>query len=159
MPKCDFNKVALQLYWNRTSAWVFSCKFAAYFQNTFSQNTSGWLLLNLTLEGKIVIHKTIAVSKIVFKSFITTVPKHKNELEKNAEGFSVEKLYCQDKAWNSFYRKIILYWKKHLALWLKYLLAFCLNICGAMQVFQVDKTSIQFSRFSKKNYSVCFTTF
>ena len=26
MPKCDFNKVA----------WVFSCKFAAYFQNTLS---------------------------------------------------------------------------------------------------------------------------
>ena len=24
------------LYWNRTSAWVFSCKFAAYFRNTFS---------------------------------------------------------------------------------------------------------------------------
>ena len=24
------------LYWNRTSAWVFCCKFAAYFQNTFS---------------------------------------------------------------------------------------------------------------------------
>ena len=36
MPKCDFNKVALQLYRNHTSAWVFSCKFAAYFQNTFS---------------------------------------------------------------------------------------------------------------------------
>ena len=35
MPKCNFNKVALQLYWNHTSAWVFSCKFAAYFQNTF----------------------------------------------------------------------------------------------------------------------------
>ena len=34
-PKCDFNKVALQLYWNRISAWVFSCKFAALFQNTF----------------------------------------------------------------------------------------------------------------------------
>ena len=29
MPKCDFNKVPL--------AWVFSCKFAAYFQNTFSK--------------------------------------------------------------------------------------------------------------------------
>ena len=26
---------ALQLYSNRTSTWVFSCKFAAYFQNTF----------------------------------------------------------------------------------------------------------------------------
>ena len=29
MPKCDF-----------TSAWVFPYKFAAYFQNTFSQDTS-----------------------------------------------------------------------------------------------------------------------
>ena len=24
-----------QLYWNHTSSWVFACKFAAYFQNTF----------------------------------------------------------------------------------------------------------------------------
>ena len=36
MLKCDFKKVALQLNWNYTSAWVFSCKFAAYFQSTFS---------------------------------------------------------------------------------------------------------------------------
>ena len=36
MPKCGFNKVALQLYWNRSSAWVFTGKFALYFQNTFS---------------------------------------------------------------------------------------------------------------------------
>ena len=27
---------ALQLLWNRTSVWVFSCKFAVYFQSTFS---------------------------------------------------------------------------------------------------------------------------
>ena len=37
MPEGDFNKVVLQLYWNHTSAWVFSCKFAAYFQNIFSE--------------------------------------------------------------------------------------------------------------------------
>ena len=37
MPKCDFNKVALELYWNHTLAWMFSCKFAAFFQNTFSE--------------------------------------------------------------------------------------------------------------------------
>ena len=37
MRKSDFNKVVLQRYWNRTSEWVFSCKFATYFQNTFSQ--------------------------------------------------------------------------------------------------------------------------
>ena len=36
MPKCDFNQVAKQLYRNHTLAWVFSRKFAAYFQNTFS---------------------------------------------------------------------------------------------------------------------------
>ena len=37
MLKCDFNKVAKQPFWNHTSAWVFSCKFAACFQNTFFQ--------------------------------------------------------------------------------------------------------------------------
>ena len=31
MPKWDFNEVAFQLYWNHTSAWMFSRKF----QNTF----------------------------------------------------------------------------------------------------------------------------
>ena len=35
MPKCDFNKVVLLLYWNDTLASVFSCKLAAYFQKTF----------------------------------------------------------------------------------------------------------------------------
>ena len=38
---------------------------------------------NLTLEGKIVVFKTIAISRIVFQSFITTVPEYVvNELEK-----------------------------------------------------------------------------
>ena len=36
MPKCDFNKVAKQLYWNDISTWMLSCKFAAYFQKTAS---------------------------------------------------------------------------------------------------------------------------
>ena len=35
MTKCDFNKVTKQLCWNHTLSWVFSCKFAAYFQNPF----------------------------------------------------------------------------------------------------------------------------
>ena len=30
MPKCDFNKAALQLYSNRTSAWVFSKRFLKF---------------------------------------------------------------------------------------------------------------------------------
>ena len=32
------NKVAKQLYWNHTLAWVLSCKLAAYFQSIFSQD-------------------------------------------------------------------------------------------------------------------------
>ena len=54
MAKNDFNKVTKQLYWNRTSAWVFACKFAAYFQNTFFTEqlwgtTSEDRVLSLTL--------------------------------------------------------------------------------------------------------------
>ena len=45
MPKRDFNKVTKQLYWNHTSGWVFSCKFAHVFGAPSSKNTSGWLLL------------------------------------------------------------------------------------------------------------------
>ena len=45
MSKCDFNKVALQFYRNHTSAWLFSCIFAAYFRTPFSKNTFGWLIL------------------------------------------------------------------------------------------------------------------
>ena len=33
MPKCDFNRVAMQLCWGHTSAWVF-CEFAPYFHGT-----------------------------------------------------------------------------------------------------------------------------
>ena len=37
MPKFDFNEVALQLYWNHTSAWVLSYKFAAFFRAASSK--------------------------------------------------------------------------------------------------------------------------
>ena len=37
MSKYNFNKVAKQIYCNRTSAWVFSWKFDAYFQDTFTK--------------------------------------------------------------------------------------------------------------------------
>ena len=47
-----------------------------------------WKMRRLTLEGKIVIFKTIAISKIVFQTFITTVPKHNfNELKKIQNAF------------------------------------------------------------------------
>ena len=47
-----------------------------------------WKMRRLALEGKIVIFKTIAISKIVFQAFITTVPKHIfNELKKIQNAF------------------------------------------------------------------------
>ena len=47
-----------------------------------------WKMRNLTLEGKIVIFKTLAISKIVFQSMITPVPIHiVNELEKIQKAF------------------------------------------------------------------------
>ena len=51
MPKRDFNKVALQLYWNHALAWLFSCKFAAYFRTLYAENTSGWLVLDGLLSS------------------------------------------------------------------------------------------------------------
>ena len=62
MSKCYFNKVAFQLYWNRTSTWVFSCKFAAYFQNTFPKNISEGLLL--TILSKNFLRKKPAISLV-----------------------------------------------------------------------------------------------
>ena len=47
MPKCDFNKVALQLYWNRTSAWRSPVNLLQIFRTSFPRNTSGRLLLKL----------------------------------------------------------------------------------------------------------------
>ena len=47
-----------------------------------------WKMRNLTLEGKIVIFKTLAISKIVFQSMITPVPRHiVNELERIQKAF------------------------------------------------------------------------
>ena len=34
---------AMQLYWNHTSAWVISSKFAAFLQNIFSEEHDGGL--------------------------------------------------------------------------------------------------------------------
>ena len=47
-----------------------------------------WKIRNLTLEGEIVIFKTIAILNIVFQSLITTVPEYVvNELEKIQKAF------------------------------------------------------------------------
>ena len=50
-PKCDFNKVAKQLYWNHTSAWVSSVNLLHIFITPILKNTSRRLLLSrLTIK-------------------------------------------------------------------------------------------------------------
>ena len=66
MPKYDFNKVALQLYWNHTSAWAFSCKYTAYFQNTFS-----WEHLEVASSGKNLTEKIGALCFRTQRSCVT----------------------------------------------------------------------------------------
>ena len=46
-----------------------------------------WKMRRLTLEGKIGILKTIAISKIVFQAFIITVPKLSVDLKKDKKLF------------------------------------------------------------------------
>ena len=88
MPKCDFSKVALQLYWNQTSAWVFSCKFAAYFQNTFSKEqlwvvasifslsrkvfSSREWLIELLIKGKYIAGLIVAGIDLSEDNFLTS---------------------------------------------------------------------------------------
>ena len=47
MLKFDFNKVAKQLYWNRTSAWLSPVNLLHIFRTPFPENTSERLLLKL----------------------------------------------------------------------------------------------------------------
>ena len=54
-----------------------------------------WKIRSLILEGKIVIFKSIAISKIVFLSLIAIVSKHiAKVLEKSTKELFMEKLYA-----------------------------------------------------------------
>ena len=70
IPKCDFDKVGKQPYWNRTSALVFSYKFAAYFQNTFYKNTSERLLLSIQRSDQQWKQQNDVVDVVLVSSFL-----------------------------------------------------------------------------------------
>ena len=62
MPKSDFNKVAKQIYWNNTLAWVFSCKVAMFSKHFF---------LRAPLDGCFCIKQAGIASLIAARSFST----------------------------------------------------------------------------------------
>ena len=56
----------LQLYWNHTLAWVFSCKFAAYFQNTLLDGCFWRMYLHLYRNNKSIPKVRFLILKNVF---------------------------------------------------------------------------------------------
>ena len=87
--KRDFNKVALQLYWKRTFAWVSSCKFAVYFQNTFYKNIYGGVLLtikrNFRLVGLLDFTPTLILNWLPFYLFMIFICKFIMKLSINVD--------------------------------------------------------------------------
>ena len=75
MPKCDFIEVALQLYLNHTSAWIFSCRFAAYLQNIFFQEHI-WVAASESFDY-VDFNKTIQFS-ILYKTGATLLKRDSN---------------------------------------------------------------------------------
>ena len=57
---------AKQLYWNRTSALVFSCKLAAYFQSTFSKEQL-WTAASIQFHGRDMINAFLVINFLVFQ--------------------------------------------------------------------------------------------
>ena len=179
----------------------------------------------------IVIFKTIAISKIVFQAFITTVPKYiVNELKKIENAFfcnnssprKKHETYCNDykagglkniditnkiialqrswirrfydnsfhkwkliplylveksfgtsykfhpnlffknnktKIFPSFYRRIILNWKKHLAIITEVPICILSQYLWYYRSIQVDNSSVYFLKFSEKKISIMFPNF
>ena len=68
------NVISIELLCNLTSTWVFSCKFAVYFQTTFYINTNGGLLMYNILAQvcQILLQVSISVQSFhkVFNFFL-----------------------------------------------------------------------------------------
>ena len=74
--KCDFNKDAMQLYWNHTSVWLFSCKFGAFFRTPFPRNTTVGLLLSFAFKVIILPIVLKKLWKVLVFCFMLTTMHH-----------------------------------------------------------------------------------
>ena len=105
MPKHCFNNVALQLYWNRTSARAFSCKFAA----PFLKNTSVRMLL-------FIVHSN-GKKKRIWKTIVqASLSKHLFDVlnESEDKNHITAMLICLDKHTGLFFKKLIFKSSKNL---------------------------------------------
>ena len=98
MSKCDFNKFALQTYWNRLSAWVSSCKFAA--KNTLLQEH----LWKTTSDEK---HDKRRYSHTIY--FLSEIYKYYFYFStwKTIKNISSYHLYCVFTVWSERWKEVI----------------------------------------------------
>ena len=94
MPKCDFTKVALQLQWNSTSVWTFSCKLLHIFRTSFPKNTFAGLLLY-----------TASLYSI---EEISTSLQHSNTAERWEKTFTCAYLFVKEKLFRELFIKSVL---------------------------------------------------
>ena len=64
MPKCDFNKVMSQFYWNRTSASAFCCKFVTPFLCNFIEFLRGFHSIFCNVLCNIAQYFCIIISRL-----------------------------------------------------------------------------------------------
>ena len=123
-PKCDFNnnKVALQLYWYGTSASVFFCIFAAYFQNNFSLEHLWVAVSGLAYQRKLFISCLLSLATFLFSEAWTSTTS-KNRLLQALQfliRFSVPKvIIVQFESFKNLESKILAFLRKNYS-WKKF---------------------------------------
>ena len=126
MPKCDFNKVALQVYWNHTSTWVSPVNllhiFSTFSQEHFWVNASvliletTWLLYNFStkrwrkkmwFKNQVMIFINLLVGKYLIMSNEIDLTLYNSFFSKFELGFSYwfyRSDFWQNFGWSSWYQ-------------------------------------------------------
>ena len=83
MSQCDFSTVALQLYWNHTSARVFSCMSAAYFHTFLYEHL--WRAASVAIANWFIIPTgTNNQLHLIFFSYVIRNKLQKERLSKSS---------------------------------------------------------------------------
>ena len=114
MPKCDFNKVALQLYWNHTSAWS-SVYLLHIFRTTFPKNTSGGVLLAILTEYSLA-EMYSNLSRTSTMSLFAEMINEWKPLTIFAKSYIVD--VQVDSAYASDVKYLIYYWMISIGIWI-----------------------------------------
>ena len=91
MPKGDFQKVALQIYWNHTSAWMFSCNLLHIFRTPLEG--SFWVYKKFVLK-----HLTVFIEEesVYHRHWLQKKSIHSNVIIKTIKWYQE----CNEEQWS-----------------------------------------------------------